>query len=191
MLAWLAFLGDIHNPASAWLIYFGTALIWLSHFFRQSIHFTTLILAFIGGAIAIFLLLAAAPEPISVNLLISLLLLYGVSMFVLIGDALMGQLGARLTAIRGEKWTKELDYVYLTLGSIGIAGSVNRVGFLTRHIESADILAPLILTTAVVVRFVKTRAEIEGWNKPSRPAPPPNVNPVVELRRLVERIKSR
>jgi hypothetical protein len=32
--------------------------------------------------------------------------------------------------------------------------------------ERADILAPLVLTTAVVIRFVKTRAEIGEWNKP-------------------------
>jgi hypothetical protein len=35
-----------------------------------------------------------------------------------------------------------------------------------RRFERADILAPLVLATAIVIRVVKTRAEIGEWNKP-------------------------
>jgi hypothetical protein len=55
----------------------------------------------------------------------------------------------------------------LSLGSAGIIASVNRLPFVTGKIDSADLFAPLLLTTAVVIRFIKTRAEIGGWNKPS------------------------
>jgi hypothetical protein len=54
---------------------------------------------------------------------------------------------------------KELDYIYLALGSTGILASINRLPFVTGKIDSGDILAPLLLTTAVVIRFIKTRAE--------------------------------
>jgi hypothetical protein len=43
---------------------------------------------------------------------------------------------------------------------------MNRVDFLTGRLEGTDILAPLVLATAVVIRFIKTRAEIGGWNRP-------------------------
>jgi hypothetical protein len=81
-------------------------------------------------------------------------------------DALLGRLGRYLTNRRGEKWTKEMDYVYLAIGVIGILASVNRVEFMTGRFERTDILAPLLLVTAVVIRLIKTRAEIGGWNRP-------------------------
>jgi hypothetical protein len=56
--------------------------------------------------------------------------------------------------------------VYLTIGAAGILASLNRIEFLTGRFEGVDIIAPLVLTTAVVIRFIKTRAEIGGWNKP-------------------------
>ena len=59
-----------------------------------------------------------------------------------------------------------MDYLYLSIGAIGILASMNRVDFLTGRIEGTDILAPLVLATAVVIRFIKTRAEIGGWNRP-------------------------
>src|ERR1700730_1877559 len=81
-----------------------------------------------------------------------------------------------LTAKRGENWAKEIDYVYLMIGSVGILASLNRVDSLTGRLEGADILAPLLLATAVVIRFIKTRAEISNWNKLPSP-PPPTATP--------------
>jgi hypothetical protein len=70
------------------------------------------------------------------------------------------RLAKYLTAKRGGNWTKEMDYVYLTIGA------ANRIEFLTGRFERADIIAPLVLATAVVIRFIKTRAEIGRWNNP-------------------------
>lgn len=47
----------------------------------------------------------------------------------------------------------------------GIVGALNCPEFLTGRIEGSDVIAPLIPATAVVIRFIKTRAEIAGWNK--------------------------
>jgi hypothetical protein len=83
-----------------------------------------------------------------------------------VGDLMMWKLAQFLTAKRGEKWTKELDYVYLTLGSTAVFGSLNRLDFVTGNLSWAEPIAPLLLMTAIVIRFIKTRAEIEGWNRP-------------------------
>jgi hypothetical protein len=149
------------------ILYFGAAAIWLLHFFRQSAPIALVILSLIGVVVVIFVVLARTREAMSVGELTSLLLLYGVSLFVILGDILMGGLARYLTAKRGEKWTKELDYVYLSIGSLGIVGTLNKLDFLRGRSEWTDVIAPLVLTTAIVIRFIKTRAEIEGWNKPA------------------------
>jgi hypothetical protein len=60
---------------------------------------------------------------------------------------------------------KELDYIYLSLGAVGIFGSLSRVEGLAGRTTKCDILGPIVLATALVLRFIKTRAEIAGWNK--------------------------
>jgi hypothetical protein len=88
-------------------------------------------------------------------------------LFVLLSEAMLRGFANILTAKRGEKWTKEIDYVYLAIGSVGILASLSRIEVLTGRVMGTEILAPLVLTTAIVIRFIKTRAEIGGWNKPS------------------------
>jgi hypothetical protein len=95
----------------------------------------------------------------------SLLFMYGASTFVALSTAFKEGLAQNMTNWRGEKWVKELDYVYLAFGCVGILASVNRLSFITGRIESGDLIAAILLTTAVVIRFVKTRAEIAGCNK--------------------------
>lgn len=53
----------------------------------------------------------------------------------------------------------------------GIIGSVNRVEGITHRFAKMDIVRPAVLTTAVVLRLVKTPAGIGGWNKPGFRAP--------------------
>jgi hypothetical protein len=148
-----------------WSFIAGAAFLWLLHFLRlsRSIFVVSALLVFF--TILIIAILASKPEPISVIKLSSIMLLYGVALFVLIGDLMMWGLARFLTRKRGDKWPKEMDYVYLTIGCFGIVGTLNRLNFVTGHITGADTFAPLFLTTAVVIRFIKTRAEIEGWNK--------------------------
>ena len=148
-----------------WSFFFGAALLWLLHFFRQSRPLFVLSFLVVFLTILIVAILASKPEPISVIQLTSIMLLYGVALFVLIGDLMMWGLARFLTKKRGDKWPKEMDYVYLTIGCFGVVGTLNRLNFVTGHIAGADTIAPLMLTTAIVIRFIKTRAEIEGWDK--------------------------
>jgi len=80
----------------------------------------------------------------------------------LYGEILLHGVAERLRIKRGEKWVKELDYIYLSLGSVGIIGAINRSDAVTDRITKADLFVPAITATAIVVRFIKTRAEISG-----------------------------
>jgi hypothetical protein len=153
------------------VLYAGAAFFLLIHFFGQTRTgpLAVLFMMLIIFSAAIFVILSQAPEPIRLTLIAAILVIYGVVLFVLLSDLMMWRLAKYLTATRGEKWTKEMDYVYLTIGAAGILASLNRIEFLTGRFERADIIAPLILATAVVIRFIKTRAEIGGWNKPKTP----------------------
>jgi hypothetical protein len=62
-------------------------------------------------------------------------------------------------------WVKELDYVYLLLGACGLAMSTNRLDVVSEKMSAPEYLGPFILATALVVRAIKTRVEINGWNK--------------------------
>lgn len=157
-----------------WVFYFFAAGIWLLHFFRQSGRVTVVIFALMGFAAAIFIAAVNKRAPISMFALMWTVALFGVSLYVLICDLMLWKLAGYLTTKRGSKWTKELDYVYLTLGSAGLVATVDRFDFVTGHFQWADFVAPLVLTTAIVIRFIKTRAEIEEWNKPKAAIAGPN-----------------
>jgi hypothetical protein len=96
---------------------------------------------------------------------LSSLIIYDAALYTGICDLLRFGLAARLTKARGEKWVKELDYIYLTLGSLGVAGSMNKLDLAGGQYTRLDLLGPLVVATAIVIRLVKTRAEIDGWNK--------------------------
>jgi len=49
--------------------------------------------------------------------------------------------------------------------TIGILAAINRMEIVTGRLSQADVFGPLFLATAIVLRFIKTRAEIGGWNK--------------------------
>jgi hypothetical protein len=87
--------------------------------------------------------------------------------FIAASDALSSGLAEWLTEYRGERWVKEIEYVYLLLGSVGVAASIFRLeksrgaGDLTLF----DWFGPLVLSIALALRLVKTRAEVNEWNK--------------------------
>ncbi|MEY9180346.1 hypothetical protein ABIG06_002268 [Bradyrhizobium sp. USDA 326] len=91
--------------------------------------------------------------------------LYGLGLFVLLSDAIRHGLGAKLTRWRGPNWVKELDYVYLCFGGVGALTSLNRLETVSDKLEVSDIYGPIILTTALVIRAIKTRSEINKWNE--------------------------
>jgi hypothetical protein len=152
----------------ALVVGFGALLYLVAHLLKiktdRAIQFARLM---IFGTVAIFVLLAFEPQEMSLGRMISLVLMYGIALFVLLSTHMVGGWAQRLTRWRGEKWVKELDYIYLTLGSAGILVSLNRLPFVTGRIDAGNLFAPLLLTTAIVIRFIKTRAEIGEWNKGS------------------------
>lgn len=86
-------------------------------------------------------------------------------LYIFLCASLINGWANRLTRWRGEKWIKELDYIYLSLGALGAFGTLNRIPLFPDRYEHLEIYAPLVLSSAVVVRLVKTRAEIGNWNK--------------------------
>ena len=145
---------------------FGVGLLGIHFLSKESIGaalrgwLTMIMLLIVLAFVAVFL-----GENVKLSEVLMLLYLYGIVLYVLLCDLFWG-LAQTLTRRRGKKWVKELDYVYLTLGVIGILGTLNKIDVFSGGISRADVLAPLVLVTAIVVRFIKTRAEIAGWNKP-------------------------
>jgi predicted exporter len=84
------------------------------HFLGKSRGIVLLVTPVVIVAGFVFVVLAYAPEPIALTRLAALLMLYGVGLFVILSDLMQWRLAKVLTRWRGEKWTKELDYVYLT-----------------------------------------------------------------------------
>jgi hypothetical protein len=103
------------------------------------------------------------------------LLLYASSLFVVLSDILLGGGAAYLTRVRGETWVKELDYLFLSLGALGVFGTLNQSDILRGITEAKELIGSAILATAIVVRLIKTRAEIRGWNKAIAESTPPLV----------------
>ncbi len=95
---------------------------------------------------------------------------YCAFLFVFLSDLLRYKFAARLTIGRGEKWVKEIDYLYLTLGGVGLLVSIGQLHVVADKISIPEIFGVLAVATALVLRAIKTRAEIGGWNKlPEKP----------------------
>ena len=103
---------------------------------------------------------------ISVYVLGAIVLSYGCVLFVLLSSALIHGGARYLTEKRGKNWVKEIDYFYLFFGGIGVFGMVNRLPVVSGKISTMEVVAPMVLMTAIVLRAIKTRAEIGGWNEP-------------------------
>jgi hypothetical protein len=90
---------------------------------------------------------------------------YAAFLFVLISEWFLMGGAERLTKARGEKWTKEMDYVYLSFGAVGLAFTLSRLEAVTDRPSIPELIGPIMLAMALVVRTIKTRAEVNGWNK--------------------------
>jgi hypothetical protein len=100
--------------------------------------------------------------------LIAATTVYATLLFVVLSETIMRGAGRRLTVWRGEKWAKEMDYVYLTFGALGLVLSTNRLDVIDQKLSFPEYIGPFILATALVVRALKTRVEINDWNKPPK-----------------------
>jgi hypothetical protein len=172
------------NQVNEWLLQNPEPIFCLAVVMMLSVHFYYRaadrgVLIFLFGLLVvvagfIFIVLSRRPEPIPFKDVAEILVLCGIGLFVILSEAMLAGFAKFLTAKRGEKWVKEMDYLYLTIGAVGILASMNRIEFLTGRFQGTDILAPLVLATAVVIRFLKTRADIAGWNKITIPTSSPS-----------------
>jgi hypothetical protein len=114
----------------------------------------------------IVIALASARPLVRFSTIVTCVFVYAVSLFVVLSEALTLFGGAAaLTRWRGEKWVKELDYVYLAFGSLGAVMAVNRMNAVAEKLMLPDLYVPVILATALVTRVIKTRAEVNEWQK--------------------------
>ena len=90
---------------------------------------------------------------------------YGAFLFLVLSETMISGLALTLTKWRGEVWVKELDYVYLLLGACGLAMSTNRLDIVNEKMSLPEYVGPFVLATALVIRAIKTRVEINGWHK--------------------------
>src|SRR5258708_4016336 len=102
------------------MIYLGAPSYLATHFMGEGRRVSLLLLLFLlPAAVGLFFVLAYAPEPISLARLTGILLMYGAGLFILLSELMVWGLARFLTSKRGDKWTKEMDYVYLTIGAAG------------------------------------------------------------------------
>jgi hypothetical protein len=85
--------------------------------------------------------------------------------FVLLGESMYLGLAKWLTRRRGDKWVKEIDYIYLIVGIGGVLASINRMDAITERVSGLDWFGPIIVAFAIALRLTKTRAEINEWHK--------------------------
>ena len=112
------------------------------------------------------ILLGSSRPLVRLSSLVTCVFVYGVSLFVVLSEAFMRFGGAAaLTRWRGEKWVKELDYVYLAVGSLGALLAINRLGAVGEKLILSDVYGPVILVSAFIIRVIKTRAEISEWHR--------------------------
>jgi hypothetical protein len=113
--------------------------------------------------------LASSRPLVRFSTIVTCVFVYAVSLFVVVTELLTLFGGAAaLTRWRGEKWVKELDYIYFAFGSLGAVLAVNRMNAVGEKLILSDLYVPVILASALVVRVIKTRAEINEWHKPKR-----------------------
>ena len=109
------------------------------------------------------------PAAVRFSTIVTCVLVYATSIFVLASELLTTlRRAATRTRGRGEKWVKELDYVYFAFGSLGAVLAVNRMNAIGEKLILSDLFVPVILASALVIRVIKTRAEINEWHKPKR-----------------------
>lgn len=59
-----------------------------------------------------------------------------------------------------------MDYLYLGLGTIGVVLAIGRSSLVVdNRTNLPDAVGPFPVSIALVLRTIKTRAEINGWNR--------------------------
>jgi hypothetical protein len=165
---------------SQWEVMALIAAVLVAHFVEPNADLGSALLAALPavfGIAAFFGILYVGRHDVDVVRASLFLVMYAASLFVILSDLLLAGAAAYLTKARGERWVKEMDYVYFGLGALGVFGTLTRSDMFVTSLNN-DLIGPMVLATAIVVRLIKTRAEIGGWNKPPTdtnvPTPPPS-----------------
>jgi len=115
-----------------------------------------------GGAL-LFVIEGLRPANVTLTSLLELVYIFGSATFILLCELLVQlKLGLYLTRKRTE-WVKEIEYVYLLLGGASIVAGMNKLPNVVQ-IKGLEVIGSLVLTFAIVLRLIKTRAEIGKWN---------------------------
>jgi TRAP-type uncharacterized transport system fused permease subunit len=93
---------------------------------------------------------------------------YGIYLYIAICEWMLRGGAEKLTRRRGTKWIKEIDYLYIGLGALGAAFAFVNLSNVIQKPHIPETLSPVLVVTALVLRLVKTRAEIENWNKTTK-----------------------
>jgi hypothetical protein len=115
-------------------------------------------------SVAIMIGYVTAETPTTFEL-VSYFILAGSILYVVLCSVCQRGFSGYLTRKRGEKWTKEIDYIYLLFAAAGATVTLSKLPNVQTHPPLLNAVGPLFLVFAIVIRLLKTRAEIEGWNK--------------------------
>jgi hypothetical protein len=131
-------------------------------FFTTDIAFVVFVVALLS---ALVLALQGGKYTIRFTDVAGFVVLFGAVVFVSLSEIFLRGLAEFLTRQRGDKWVKELDYIYLFFAAIGLLASINRLDTIHDHIVVPDFYGPMLVAAALAIRAIKTRADIAGWNK--------------------------
>jgi hypothetical protein len=92
------------------------------------------------------------------------LIAFGIYLYVLLCEILVRGGARSLTNLRGSDWTKEIDYIYIALGLFGLGLTVGSSDIAYEKVALPSIFAWILVVTALVLRLIKTRAELNSWN---------------------------
>ena len=159
---------DYVEPA-IWSMYIVAAVAIAMHIHRRSFKSRTIVIlnfAVLLGTVALFIAeIILTGERLPFREFLAVDLLFSVLLYVVLCEALLNGGSRLLTKWRGDKWTKELDYPYLILGGIGVVLAIGRSSLETGRVTLPQTIGPIAVSIALVLRAIKTRAEINGWNK--------------------------
>jgi hypothetical protein len=162
---WLGNVWNVHQGLIL-VLFFVTACWSYSNHLRRRVFMVVVFWSIILVGLIVFLALAFKPNDVgkfSAEELGTTLLGYAAALYAMLCDLFRFGLARRLTDKRGRNWIKELDYPYLLLGTIGLFVSMTKLSVVAGETSRYEVLGPLLVATAIVLRLIKTKAEIDEW----------------------------
>jgi hypothetical protein len=118
----------------------------------------------IGLFIGMLFLGLMRPQNVSFLTLLALAFNFGTTCLVLLSEMIVPMRFGVLLTRWWKNWVKEIEYVYVIMGGTGILAGMNKMPNVVGQVKWLNAASPLILTFAIVIKLIKTRAEVAGWN---------------------------